>query len=237
MPYDVTASFSKEQAKISGSYPLDMYVFNATYSGKEYYYFVNHDSNVVGYSLDSNGAVTSATTTYTAVPMKRGSQSTNTSGELTTIDITFPNTNRVIEDFIQDRDYLRGNEVHVITMFSRHLPTGLNEKYLGSDPDYRSNINETYYVDSVQSNESEITFNCKAKFDIKKVSLPRRRYSHECMWALNNTYLGSFCDPNLEVDSVTYTTCDGTLEECRQRENSKRYGGFPGIMRNAIWVR
>ena len=237
MPYDVTASFSIEQAKISGSYPLDMYVFNATYSGKEYYYFVNHDSNIVGYSLDDNGAVTSATVTYTAVPMKRGSQNTNTSGELSTIDITFPNTNRVIESFIQDRDYLRGNEVHVITMFSRHLPTGANEKYIGSDPDYRSNLNETYYVDSVQSSEAEITFNCKAKFDIKKVSLPRRRYTHECAWALNNSYLGSECDPNLEVDSVTYPTCDGTLEQCRQRENSKRYGGFPGIMRNIIWVR
>jgi len=237
MTYDVNATFSRQQARISGSYPIDMFVFNATFSGKEYYYFVNNNSDMVGYALSNEGAVTSATTTYTALPMKRSQQGTNTSGEVSTIDVTFPNTNRVIETFIQSRDYLRGNEVYVITMFSVNLPTGTGAKYVGSDPDYRANIKEKYYIDSVKSNEQEITFNCKSKFDIRKIVIPRRKYSHECAWALNNAYLGSQCDPNLTVDSGTYPTCDGTLEQCRQRDNSKRYGGFPGIMRNTIWVR
>jgi len=506
MGYNVTASFSTEQAKREGTHPIDMYVINASPSGTDYHYYVHLNNNVVGYALNATGDITSATTLYTRAWVERDDVNTNVQGEINEISFSVPNIDRAMESIIQSKDYLRGRDVHVLTYFAKHLPayriqntgtptnykvddeTGVTfnasnnmfsfkdgqsfievegldlstytgdstgrknfivlkdsegysawgwigeagsgeslgsnlvtngdfetgdtsgwstanatavatttdpyggsyclslkdwgsgarlhqtldpleskslykfsfyakkinadpggyiysstnnsvhytnadmnnftasvweglahyftanndvegndrlfvyaqgsgddgdevyydniyikevtdcntdgvhiynnnvagsqnwidvhasfnykdssytfdiyeikspAKYIGATPDHQSYLKEKYYIDSVNTNEKSVTFNCKSKFDIKKIQIPGRRFTGECQWALKGKYLASECDYGGNINSASYPTCDGTLENCRERGNENRFGGFPSIPRGGITI-
>ena len=83
-----------------------------------------------------------------------------------------------------------------------------------------------------------ITFSCKAKFDMKNINVPNRTYGAECAWVLGKGggYLGSYCDPASNINSASFPTCDGTLENCRERSNAQRFGGFTSIPENTFYI-
>jgi len=237
MSYDVTASFKSQTASIEGSWPLDFFVINASPTGVDYLYYVNHNGNVYGYDLNSAGNVTSDATLYTGLPSEHGGVTTNIEGEIPSIEITVPNIDRSVESLIQNNNYLRGRDVHIMTFFAKHLPSGVTPLHLGgTDADYRNHIKEKMYVDSVTTNENVVTFSCKPKFEIRNVTIPRRTFSRECYWAHEDRYLDTECDPGNTVDSVTYTTCGGTLASCRERLNASRFGGFPSVPSRGITI-
>lgn len=490
MTYSVTATYTSEAAKLEGTYPIDMFVVNASLSGWEPLYYVNLNQDVVGFSLNATGNLTNNATIYTGLPIDRGDISTNNTGEIGELSISIPNTDRVIESIIQNRQYLRGREIYVVSGFARHLPinttledetgasfgttvhglsladgsafikvsgvdlspyagvagsstpykiilkdstgkqaigyiaeadttetlassiltdgglelctgwsqtrgtlsadavsphggtysgrftrnatstdgyfyrsisptvgklykvtcwlkrgdstnvrayigpvgsystigittatswtmfsiywtalassivlfstvgsngqysniddvlveevthvgttgvhivstlngstrnwasieSGFNyndtsytfdvyyssiaanlvsEKYIGNTPDKNAFLKEKMYIDNVMSNEQAVVFNCKSKFNIKNVVLPKRAYYKECTWAIMGNYLGSECDPQDTINTASYPTCDGTLDNCRERHNSARFGGFPSIPRRGIVI-
>lgn len=509
MPYNVTATYTTEAAKLQGTYPVDMYVLNASLSGWEPLYYANINQDIVGFSLNATGDLTNNATIYSGLPIERGDINSNTSGEIGELTISVPNTNRVIESIIQNRKYLRGRDIHIVSGFARHLPGGGNggivddesgvswgptvhglsladgsaflkvtgldlsqyanknykitltdsagkkvtgyigavdavetlsgtellnnpgfetltsgtdddgtsdnfanwletnddangekveatatahggsravkltkgtattagirltgsatagklykltfwtrgssgvagrfriydttttivaatstgvtsdvytqvtryvtasagaiyvgihfyagattgnvayfddvsiqevthvgatgvhiistaggitrnwtsiesgfnyndssytfditynigyvlaDKYLGITPDKNAFLKEKMYIDSVTSNEQAVTFNCKSKFNIKNIVVPKRAYYKECTWAIAGDYLGSSCDPQETINTASYPTCDGTLDNCRKRHNSPRFGGFPSIPRRGIII-
>ena len=236
MSYSLNATFHDEARKIDGTRPLDLIVINASYSGIDYYYYANNNQNVVGYSLNASGNVGATETTYTGLPVEVGAFKTNISGEIPSVSITVPNTDRVVESLIQTRNYLRGNTVYHLRCFAKHLPSGATAYHVGSSPDKYAVIKEKLYIDSTTSNENVVSFVCKPKFAIKYAMIPRRTYSRECAWAFTDDYLGSSCDPLASVNSASYPTCGGTLDNCRERHNEKRFGGFPSIPSDPILI-
>jgi len=238
MAYSVNATFDGEARKIEGTTPITLYVINASQTGTDYQYYAGYNQDVYGYQLDSDGNLATTEQLYTALPMQRDNLETNTEGKISEVNISVPNVDRAIESVIQSQDYLRGRDVYVITAFAKNLPSGATAYHVGSEDDYNAAIKEKYYVDSVTSNEEAVTFTCKPKFVIKNVVLPRRKYRRECAWALMGKYLGTECSP-LDVTSTftaSYPTCDGSLEQCRERKNSARFGGFVSIPKNFISV-
>lgn len=238
MTYSINtnATFTKELAKSSGAEPISMYVLNASKTGINYLYYANYNQDVYGYKLDSSGNTLSATQLYTGVPIELDRMTTETSGEISDINISIPNTNRVVEAFIQNQNYLRGKEVYIISAFTKHLPSGDSSRHLGTIPDKNAIIKEKLFVDSTSSDESVVTFSCKPKFTIKHVRIPGRNFSRECDWALKARYAATECDPLGSVDTVTFPTCDGTLDNCRERHNIKRFGGFSSIPKKGISI-
>jgi phage-related protein len=238
MVYSVNnnATFAQEQAKTSGAEPMYMYALNASKTGVSYLYYVNYNHNVYGYQLDANGDTTAATQLYTGLPIALDVITTETSGEISDVNVSIPNVDRIAETFIQTQDYLRGKEVYIMTGFAKHLPQGDGANYLGNLPDRNAIIKERLFVDSASSDENAVTFSCKPKFTIKHVYVPGRTFARECSWALKARYAASECDPLASVDTTTYPTCDGSLDNCRLRNNIKRYGGFPSIPRKGITI-
>ena len=232
MTYSVTATFGSSQAKMEGEFPLDMYAINASPTGWDLLYYANVNQDVYGFVIDSNKNLTSATVLYTGLPIERGNVKTSTDEQIPGLDITVPNVDRVIESYIQAYDYLRGQEVIAMTTFARFLPSGTGAAYIGEEEDYTAFLTEKMYVDGVTSTDEVVTFSCKSKFVIKNIVLPNRKYSRECVW----TYLGDECDPDSNIDSGTYPTCDYSLVQCRERDNDDRFGGFPGIPKRGIYV-
>ena len=233
---DVTATFSEEQVKLSGTRPINMYVVNASYSGQDYLYYINNNQNVYGYSLNASGNLTATEQLYIGLPVTRENIQTSIKGEVPTTSISVPNTDRAMESIIQNRNYLRGCEVFIISGFGKHLPTGSTANHVGTLKDHNSFMSEKMYIDSTVSSEEAVSFSCKPKFEIKSATIPKRKYSRECYWALSGNYLGSECDPLASVNSASYLTCDGTLDQCRERDNEKRFGGFPSIPTKGIVV-
>lgn len=236
MPYSTATTFAEEQAKLEGVYPVDMYVINASLTGVDYLYYANINQDVCGWSLNATGDVSTATTTYTGLPIERGELNTNTQGEISEVSISIPNTNRVIESIIQNYDYLRGREVYFISTFAKHLPEGSSARHLGTEEDRFAVLKEKLYIDSVTSNEEAVSFTCRSKFNIKNITIPRRKFTRECSWAQMDRYRGTECDPSSNISATTFPTCDGTLDNCRERSNTERYGGFPSVPRRGFII-
>jgi lambda family phage minor tail protein L len=234
MTYNVTATYTTEAAKREGAHPIDMYVVNASLSGWEPLYYANINQDIYGFTLNSTSNLTNTETLYSGLPISRSDIDTNVAGEIGEISVTVPNADRVMESVIQGRQYLRGRDIHVISGFAKHLPSGVTANHIGTSPDRHAFMKEKMYIDSVTSNEQVVVFTCKSKFNIKNVVLPKRSFYKECTWAIMGNYLGSECDPQDTINTASYPTCDGTLDNCRQRHNSGRFGGFPSIPRRGI---
>lgn len=236
MPYDMRAS--SERIKIEGTWPIDMYCLNASQSSVEYYYYADMNQNVIGYSLSNAGTVQSTEIEYTGLPITRNEITSNVEGEITGVDITIPNVDRSLESLIHSKRYFRGCEVYMMTGFAKHLPSGGTATYIGNSPDHNAIMKEKFYIDSVTSNQEAVTFHCRSKFDINNITLPNRTYSRHCAWAMGiaNGYRGSQCDVSGSISATTFPTCDGTLEQCRERNNSRRFGGFPSIPRESVFI-
>lgn len=236
MAYIVPATFSQEQARQQGAEPIQMYVLNASQSGTDHKYYVNYNQDVYGYQLDANGNMISATQLYTGVPVSLGGMKTDTGGEVTDVQVSIPNTDRIAESFIQNQNYLRGKEIYIITTFAANLPIGPAANYLGSASDKNAVLKEKFIIDTATSDEVAVTFICKPKFMIKNVVVPNRFYSRECQWALKAKYAATECDPLASVNTASFPTCDGSLDNCKLRHNVKRFGGFPSIPTKGITV-
>jgi len=234
--YDVSATFHKRQVLIEGNHPIDLYCVNASLSGYEPLYYANINQDIYGFSVNATGEITSNATIYTGLPIKRGEIGSNNTGEIGELTLSIPNTDRLIESIIQNKQYLRGREIYAMSLFAYNLPSGATEKHLGTEPDKNAIMKEKMYIDAVSSNEQAVTFSCKSKFTIKKIVIPRRKYMRECFWALDDKYAATECDPQNIVNTASYPTCDGTLENCRKRGNDARYGGFTSIPRNAYII-
>ena len=231
MTDNVNASFSENQAKIDGIFPINMYVINASQSGVDYLYYSDVNQDIYGWELDSDGNLTSNATTYTGLPIGQTNIETNLEGQTPSINISVPNVDRVIEQIIQTSNYLRGCDVHVITTFAEDLPSGTGAKYIGTQPNNNACMKETLYVDSTTSTEEAVTFTCKPKFIIQKMRLPNRTFSTTCAWDYNSTE----CGVSATV-VASYPSCDKTLKQCKIRHNEERFGGFVAIPRAGVLI-
>jgi len=129
-----------------------------------------------------------------------------------------------MEGILHSQEYLRGKDIYVMTAFARNLPSGVGYTFIGTTPDRRSTIKEKFYIDSASSSEQAVVFNCKSKFDIKRAKIPGRTFSHECQWDYN----GTECNVT-STQFASYPTCDLSINDCKQRVNASRFGGFLSI--------
>jgi phage-related protein len=229
MSIDVNATFAKEQVKREGIGIAEMYILNASHSGFDPLYFVNWNQNVIGFQLNASGDLEAADETYTGVPIKREPVKTNLQGEASGVSISIPNVDRGLEAYVQNRNYLRGCDVYILTAFTKHLPSGASANHIGESPDRFAVLKEVLQVDSLTSDENVVAFTCRPKFLISKKVLPGRSFSRGCSWAEKGRYVGIECDPTAQINTTTYPECDGTLDNCTERTNKERFGGFPSV--------
>ena len=71
-----------------------------------------------------------------------------------------------------------------------------------------------------------------SKFLIKNKILPGRTFSRECAW----DYAASDCLVTNATLIASYPTCDGSLDNCIERKNRSRFGGFVSIPSQGITI-
>ena len=200
-------------------------------------YYINNQHDTIFFKLSGDALVNTAYE-YKGADIKRETIKSELD-KTSVLKISIQNVDRVIEGFIQNRGYLRGCDIFVMNAYESQFPNGGDYRYIGTsgETDYLSNVIEKYKIDGVGGNEQAISFECRPKFYLKDVKLPRRIMdSTHCAWS--EEYGGTDCDPDgTNVDYVLYPTCPGTLAACRERGNSRRIGLFPGIPKTAIYLR
>jgi len=233
MPYNTTATLNEHLAqRVGGSALIEMYVLNASLTGYDYIYYANYNQDIYGYELNASGNLTATEILYTGFPISRDNITSDTTGEVAELQIGIPNVDRAMESIIQSYDYLRGRSINLIFAFANNLPSGATANHIGTEPDKNAVVTEKLYIDNATSNQNNVVFSCKPKFVIKDIILPSRRYTVKCSWE----YLSDECDPYSLIDSITYPTCSKTLDECRKRGNSGRFGGFTAIPRKGVYI-
>ena len=141
-------------------------------------------------------------------------------GEVPRVDLRVSNVDRVMESYIQQYDgYIKANgfspiEVYIYVLVSKDLasPTPVAE--------------HLYELKQPKSNSIWATFVLGASNPFNKRFPQHRHLKNHCRFRYNYPVGSSLL---CGAPSSAYTTCDKTLAACRQRNNSIRFGGTPGV--------
>jgi lambda family phage minor tail protein L len=170
------------------------------------------DLNLAEYDTD----ITYNGVTYSRAPIKHDVISENSSAEIDVVKVSISNVNRIVQGYLETYD-LRGKKVTIKIVWANQL----------ADTD--AYIDFIYYIDTYTTTEEVVDFSLSSKFDILDVMLPFGKFSRTiCRWKFKSTECG-YAGAETTCDKRK-TTCDVTMN------NVARYGGFPSIPTNRIYV-
>jgi lambda family phage minor tail protein L len=186
------------------------------------YLFKIYDYDGAGTNLflaqyDINVWYPTAVQEYTAFPIRFDGIGENSTGEVDTIKLTICNISRLIQSYLEAYDW-RGKQVDIILVWANQL----------ADADAK--MVDTFYIDSYSADELNVSVVLSSKFDILDVTLPAGKYlRNNCRWKFKGTECGYPVGGSAK-------SCNRTLARCQELSNSVRYGGFPSIPMNRIFI-
>lgn len=161
--------------------------------------------------VNNNESITFNSQVYTPFPFQIEPTKETTKGEIPTVTLKVSNVTRVFQASIESNN--GGVGAIVIVRF-------INSAYLSED---YAELEMEFTVLRTESNIDWISFTLGAPSPlIKRFPLYRYLASH-CNWTFKEVECGY---------TGTETYCDRTLDGvngCRQKSNSNRFGGFPGM--------
>ncbi len=146
--------------------------------------------------------------TYSAFPIQLGDVNESLQGRIETTIIKISNINRTLEPFLQAHDGAAGALVTLTVVHSDHLGESVPV------------VEDTFDVIETSADEQWVTFTIGGVSPFKR-RFPRDRYiSTIC----RHFFKGALC-----LYDGAFTTCDHSLPNCQERENTPQFGGSPGI--------
>lgn len=152
---------------------------------------------------------------YTAFPFEIEASVQRSKGEIPTIQLRVSNVTRTIQAYLEAYSGLVGNSVTLRVV---------NNAYLSED---YSELTETFEILASVADATYValTLGCPSPLNRR---FPLYRYlSDSCRYVSN--FKGAECGY-----SGSDSTCEGTLDACRLKSNSARFGGFPGLGKGGI---
>ena len=128
-----------------------------------------------------------------------------------------------------------GAKLTVITTLAKYLDAA---NFANGNPQARNEYKkQVWFVEQkTAENASQVTFELSNPVDFEGMKIPCREITNYCHWAVCGRYRQ---DPCLYSGSAMFTKdgkptddpsldyCGGTIESCRLRDNTARFGGFP----------
>ena len=151
---------------------------------------------------------------YQAFPFEIGETSEDSDGSDPNISLKVSNVAQSMQWYVEDSGGGVGTEIVLRVV---------NSKNMNGNPD----LEEVYNVLSCKVNEQWIEFTLGNDYSAKTRRPLDRYMKNNCRFA----YKGVRCGYN-----GNKATCDHTLADCREHNNSKRYGGYPGIDQKGVYA-
>ncbi|MFH2013825.1 MAG: hypothetical protein ABIJ17_02535 [Patescibacteria group bacterium] len=156
------------------------------------------------YLCRNNEDITFGGQLYTKWAIDIDSLKTDTTGQINIFNIRVDNTLRTLQQLIEQYDNLANSNITILVVHTGNLATAI--------PDFIS----TYKVKNVKFNQSIAEFELGSE-DILRKRVPYRAYNkNRCPYIYKGIECGS---------TSALTECNRTLSNCRERNNSPRFGG------------
>lgn len=152
---------------------------------------------------------------YQSFPFELGEVSEDTDGSDPSVELRVDNTSRALSYYIESS----GGAVNMPVVLRVVNTENLNS----NEPE----LEESFVVQKTSIAEDFVTFTLGAEYS-SRTRRPLNRYmKNNCPFK----YKGLRCGYNGGLP-----TCYHTLVDCRAHENSKRFGGFPGIDQKGVYI-
>lgn len=146
------------------------------------------------------------------IPMKETSK-----GELPSITLRVSNVDRMMQGYLELYDGLIGQSVKLLIVKADRLAEDYSELTLD------------FLVNACYSDVEWVTFTLGAPNPLVKRFPLYKYFSSVCCW--KSQFKGIEC----KYAGVA-TTCRGTLDDCRSKNNSVNFGGFVGLEKHGLRV-
>jgi len=167
------------------------------------------------YFADYSENVTYDGQEYIKFPISHDAITEDTTGEISSVSVTLSNVSRLIQAYLETYDF-NGKKVYITLVWGNQLD------------DTDAYLREIFYIDSYTADQNNVSFTLTSKFDVLSLQLPARKYSRNyCGFKFKSTECGY---------AGAESTCNKTLTRCRVLANSGRFGGFPSIPSQRIFV-
>jgi phage-related protein len=164
------------------------------------------------YIVRNNEDITWNSHIWQSFPFSIDEISETASNEVPSIAITLANASRAMEMYISQYDiWLKQNSHQPIVATIHVLSTAdLNNT--------SSILTMSFEISSFSSTAQAMTFNLTQK-NLYIKSFPPNKITRKCHFKFGST----------ECGVITGGTCDKTLNDCRNHNNSFRFGGYPSV--------
>lgn len=157
--------------------------------------------------------------TWTAFPFEPDEISEDSKGELQTLAVKVSNVTRTIQYYLEQGDGGIGATVKLFVVHSKHLDLTQAE------------YEETFEITSTSADAQWVTFSLGLGYPLMARRPERRILKNFCHFE----YGGAECAVSAAV-KLDHPTCNKSLVNCRERENSVRYGGEPSIPSGGTFI-
>lgn len=148
---------------------------------------------------------------FTPIPIKHGDISQSDDGKLNDVTITVGNADRMMQYYIENYELI-GKRVTIRQFFfgkSNGMCSG------------------TFSIKGVTAKKDVATFSLSIGIEFLDVQFPNRIASSRfCQWP----FRGQECQYRGPDAS-----CSKTFDDCKRKGNSRRFGGFPGILNQRFY--
>ncbi|MDZ5288558.1 phage minor tail protein L [Helicobacter pylori] len=127
-----------------------------------------------------------------------------------------------------------GAKLTVITTLAKYLDAA---NFTNGNPSARNEYKrQVWFVEQkTQENFSQVTFELSNPVDFEGLRIPCREITNYCHWAVCGRYRGVECkytggyfDKNANpTNNPALDYCTGQLKDCKVRDNTANFGGFP----------
>ena len=160
--------------------------------------------------------------TYTAFPFDLSNVESNSDGQIPTVTLKVSNITRFLTPYLESLDGGLESTVKV-TVVNAGL---LSENY--------SELDMEFQVMGCEADAYWVTWNLGMANPINRRFPLYRFLANHCSWTFTG---GLAVGVNIECSFLgAFTTCNRTLENCAERENTERFGGFLGMQSDGIRI-
>lgn len=152
--------------------------------------------------------------TYIAFPLEPPTISEDTTGSIPSFGLSIDNTSRAATWYMEEGEGAIGGIVKLMV---------INTSAIDEDPV----LEEEFKVQKAVVNDKFIKLTLSVDYYINSRRPVGRFMKNNC----NFKYKGLRCAATSDLPE-----CDHTLTACRERKNSARFGGYPGIDQKGVYV-
>jgi len=153
--------------------------------------------------------------TWVAYPFSITDSKNDNKGTLSNLTVDVDNTTRELEYYLENSNGGAGSEVVLYVVRFDDLD--------GEEAD----LEEHFSVKATTVTGQKVSFTLGNAYNTRQRRPWRRYMKNSCPWK----YKGCECGATSNLPN-----CNHTLSDCRERNNSTRFGGFPGIPQGGSYV-